>query len=118
MTDDLLSELIELTKNIQMTDQQKEVQRRCFVYGNLSIENDKVTREMVNAVSESTDASEAEFPSPYGCYSKELQAFQIAKRFGIDADGEAWLVKHLEWAEERATEACHDSEAYWSSSLE
>jgi len=47
-----LKELIEATKSQQMSDRQKEAQRRSFAYGNAHIENDRVTKEMVNEAAE------------------------------------------------------------------
>ena len=34
---------------VQMSSEDKEAQRRSFAYGNANIENDRVTREMVDA---------------------------------------------------------------------
>jgi hypothetical protein len=42
-----LERLIEKTKHIQMTEEQKREQRISFVYGNTHIENSNITREMV-----------------------------------------------------------------------
>jgi hypothetical protein len=46
-TKDSLSRLIELAREVKPTAQQKEEQRRSFVYGNTGIENDAITRHMV-----------------------------------------------------------------------
>ena len=43
-----ISRLIEMAKAAQMTDAQKEEQRRSFVYGNTAFENRRITREMVD----------------------------------------------------------------------
>lgn len=37
---------------LKMSDSEKEEQRRSFVYGSTKIENDRITRELVQAVSE------------------------------------------------------------------
>jgi hypothetical protein len=42
-----LSELIEWAKTVKMTPEQLAEQRISFVYGNCKIENDNVTRGMV-----------------------------------------------------------------------
>jgi hypothetical protein len=47
MTKDL-EELIERTRKIEMTPEQIGEQRRSFAYGNTHIENERITREMVN----------------------------------------------------------------------
>ena len=43
-----MSELIAVARNVQMTASDQEEQRRSFVYGNTSIENDEITRELVD----------------------------------------------------------------------
>jgi hypothetical protein len=45
---DSLSELIELARAVIVTDDQREEQRRSFVYGNTAIENKRITRQMVD----------------------------------------------------------------------
>jgi hypothetical protein len=47
MTEDL-QELLEAAKKIEMTAEEKDEQRRSFVFGNASIENPLITREMVD----------------------------------------------------------------------
>jgi hypothetical protein len=42
-----LQELIDRTRQIEMTPNQLREQRRSFAYGNTHIENDRITREMV-----------------------------------------------------------------------
>jgi len=49
---DRLEFLLEKAKKIQMTDAQKEEQRRSFAYGNTKIENDLITREMIDEAAE------------------------------------------------------------------
>lgn len=44
-----LQTLIERARRSPMTPQQREAQRRSFVYGNTKIENDMITRVMVDA---------------------------------------------------------------------
>jgi hypothetical protein len=51
MEDRNLSRLIELAKGIHMDDAQSNEQRNSFVYGNVRIENHKVTRELVEEIS-------------------------------------------------------------------
>jgi hypothetical protein len=43
-----LEDLVEEGRKIQMTDQDREAQRRSFVYGNTKIENDAITRQTVD----------------------------------------------------------------------
>lgn len=47
-----LTALIERARAITMTSEQREAQRRSFAYGNTKIENDLITREMVNEEAE------------------------------------------------------------------
>ncbi len=48
MTTSSISRLVELAKAARVSDDQREEQRRSFVYGNTAFENKNVTREMVN----------------------------------------------------------------------
>jgi len=43
-----LKRLIEFAKRVIMSDAEREAQRRSFAYGNIKIENDMVTREIVD----------------------------------------------------------------------
>lgn len=43
-----LQELIEKAKSVAMSDSDKEAQRRSFAYGNAHIENEQVTKQMVD----------------------------------------------------------------------
>jgi DNA-binding transcriptional regulator/RsmH inhibitor MraZ len=43
-----LEELVALAKAMPFTQDDREAQRRSFAYGNVKIENDQVTREMVD----------------------------------------------------------------------
>jgi hypothetical protein len=43
-----LEDLVEEGRKVQMTDQDREAQRRSFVYGNTKIENDAITRKTVD----------------------------------------------------------------------
>ena len=47
-----LKRLLEAAKSVRMTPAQKEEQRRSFAYGNAKIENNFVTREMVDQAAE------------------------------------------------------------------
>jgi hypothetical protein len=47
-----LNELIEMARTIQMTPEQAERQRRSFAYGNVKIENDSITWEMIDRAAE------------------------------------------------------------------
>jgi hypothetical protein len=43
-----LQKLIDASRGRSMSEAEKEAQRRSFAYGNAHIENDRVTREMVD----------------------------------------------------------------------
>lgn len=47
-----LATLIERARAIKMTPEEREQQRRSFAYGNTKIENDLITREMVDQQAE------------------------------------------------------------------
>ena len=47
-----LQKLIDASRNRPMSDAEQEAQRRSFAYGNAHIENDRVTREMVDEAAE------------------------------------------------------------------
>ena len=47
-----LQELIDRARKIEMTPEQATEQRRSFAYGNTHIENDRITREMINDLDE------------------------------------------------------------------
>ena len=48
-----LKELIEKSRLYRMSDSEKEAQRRSFAYGNAKIENERITKEMVNKAADS-----------------------------------------------------------------
>lgn len=47
-----LSRLIEMAKAVRINDAQREEQRRSFVYGNTAMENEQITRELVDRQAE------------------------------------------------------------------
>jgi hypothetical protein len=51
MTEKLVA-LLKRARSVTMTVAQKEEQRRSFAYGNTKIENDRITRKMVNEQAE------------------------------------------------------------------
>ena len=53
-----LSRLIEMAKTVRMSDDDKEEQRRSFAYGNTAIENERITRHMVDQQAEQLKAQE------------------------------------------------------------
>jgi len=57
MTEDL-KELVERTRQIEMTPAQLGEQRRSFAYGNTHIENADITREMVAELDKKLHADE------------------------------------------------------------
>lgn len=55
-----LEKLLESARR-EMTPEERELQRRSFVYGNLKIEDDSVTRELVNEVAEEMSEPEEKY---------------------------------------------------------
>jgi hypothetical protein len=49
---DALKKLLEAAKTASQTPEQREQQRRSFVYGNTHFENELITREMVDREAE------------------------------------------------------------------
>lgn len=49
---DRLQKLIDASRGKVMTEAEKEAQRRSFAYGNAHIENERVTRQMVDEAAE------------------------------------------------------------------
>ena len=47
-----LEYLIERAREVQMSPQEKEEQRRSFAYGNTKIENPRITREIIDQEAE------------------------------------------------------------------
>lgn len=47
-----LKKLIDASRGKVMTEAEKEAQRRSFAYGNAHIENERVTRQMVDEAAE------------------------------------------------------------------
>ena len=43
-----LEDLIEKSKSVRMTPEEREEQRRSFAYGNSKIGNDRITREIID----------------------------------------------------------------------
>lgn len=54
---DHLQELLEEARKVVMTPEEKEEQRRSFAYGNTSIENPLITREMVDCAADAVGPS-------------------------------------------------------------
>lgn len=52
-----LDKLLEMAKKVAMTQKELEEQRRSFAYGNARIENDRITREIIDKAADS-------FPAP------------------------------------------------------
>lgn len=53
-----LEDLIHASRRVRMSPGQREEQRRSFVYGNISIENHRVTREVVNEAADRLSTGE------------------------------------------------------------
>jgi len=45
---DSLSRMIEMAKAVLISEDEREEQRRSFVYGNTAVENETITRDMVD----------------------------------------------------------------------
>jgi len=60
MSENEFQVLLEHAKRVQMSPEQKEAQRRSFAFGNANIENEAVTREMVDEAAEKIQSSEAQ----------------------------------------------------------
>ena len=43
-----LQELVEAARRVPFPSEEREAQRRSFAFGNTNIENDRITREMVD----------------------------------------------------------------------
>jgi hypothetical protein len=52
-----LNQLIERARRVVMSDADREAQRRSFAYGNIKIENEMVTREIVDQEAEKLAAA-------------------------------------------------------------
>jgi hypothetical protein len=52
-----IEKLIELSRSVNLSLTQKEEQRRSFAYGNVSIENGRVTKEMIAREAEALKAN-------------------------------------------------------------
>ena len=50
--EDPLADLLELAKTVEMTEEEKEEQRRDWVYGNTKLSNPAITRELVDEVAD------------------------------------------------------------------
>lgn len=55
---DALSDLLEKAREIKMTPRQIQEQRVSFVYGNTNIENDRITKQMVEDLDAKLTADE------------------------------------------------------------
>ena len=53
---DHLQRLLEAARKVPFTAEEREAQRRSFAYGNAKIENDRITREMVDELDELSKA--------------------------------------------------------------
>lgn len=60
MPRDNLARLLDEARDVTMTEAEREEQRRSFVFGNVNIENDRVTRQMVDDVAESLQAKSSD----------------------------------------------------------
>jgi hypothetical protein len=56
MADSELQQLIERARSVTMTPAQKEEQRRSFAFGNTKIENERITRQIIDDAAEALKA--------------------------------------------------------------
>lgn len=54
-----LQRLIEMSRSVKMTPSEIELQRRSFAFGNTNIENDRVTRNVVDEQADRIGGAEA-----------------------------------------------------------
>lgn len=47
-----MERLLELAKKVVMSDEEREEQRRSFAFGNSKIENDNITRDLINELAD------------------------------------------------------------------
>jgi hypothetical protein len=52
MTEQAFEDLVRRARSLKMTASEKEAQRRSFAFGNANIENEAVTREVVERVAD------------------------------------------------------------------
>ena len=45
---DSLKKLVKAARGVEMTEKQRENQRRSFAFGNTNIENERITRSMID----------------------------------------------------------------------
>jgi hypothetical protein len=57
-----LKPLLKAAERARMTPQEREEQRRSFAFGNTAIENDRITRELVDTEAEQLPAEEPYVP--------------------------------------------------------
>ncbi len=57
MTNNSLSQLVEMARAVRPDAAQRDEQRRSFVYGNTAMENENITRSMVDEAAESVKGS-------------------------------------------------------------
>ena len=55
-----LQHLLETAKEVVLTPEDKEEQRRSFAYGNTKIENPRITREMVDQAADALNRAKSE----------------------------------------------------------
>jgi hypothetical protein len=52
--------MLEVAKNVVLTPQEKEQQRRSFAYGNTKIENPRITRAMIDRAADALSGPQRE----------------------------------------------------------
>jgi hypothetical protein len=51
-----LEDLVDACRTVEMTEADREAQRRSFAFGNTKIENDLITREIIDRAAEQLNA--------------------------------------------------------------
>lgn len=55
-----LKELIEIARNHEITEEEHRAQVRSFAYGNCSLENPAITREMIDQIADAIEVQKAD----------------------------------------------------------
>jgi hypothetical protein len=105
-----LDDLIEASRSVVMTPEQREAQRRSFAFGNVAIDSPGVTRAHVDAAAERIDAlpsfrkAFSDLLTQYGItyLSVEVVRWDPAARQGwlrgmrVDTNAEGWVFAHAD----------------------
>lgn len=95
MNDDL-EKIVKKARSLKMTDEQKESQLRSFVYGNVAVENEYVTPELVNKIAEEISENDMNYilENEENCYIKRKVEERKKARFKLESDILIYLKKN------------------------